>query len=121
LYRSYPPQPDVPRPQYLLPSAAAAANAAKLAEELNSDETWSDSLLAEKEAEGKATKTNCPESVVELMEALPLVSRSRQVVRQVEAGETSRYGITLQSCHILCSIWSLTFCVAALPSPSAER
>jgi hypothetical protein len=38
LYRSYPPQPDIPRPDHLLPSAAAEAKRAQAAEALPGSE-----------------------------------------------------------------------------------
>jgi hypothetical protein len=39
LYRSYPPQPDIPRPDHLLPSAAVEAKRARAAEALPGSET----------------------------------------------------------------------------------
>jgi hypothetical protein len=74
LYRSYPPQPDIPRPDHLLPSAAAEAKRAQATEALpGSETTESGSPLAEREAEGKARKNNSPGPSVELTETLPLV------------------------------------------------
>jgi hypothetical protein len=74
LYRSYPPQPYIPRPDHVLPSAAAEAKTAQAAEALPSSEsTESGSPLAEREAEGKARRDNSPGPSVELTETLLLV------------------------------------------------
>jgi hypothetical protein len=73
LYRSYPPQPDIPQPDHLLPSAAAEAKRARIAQALHSSESTEDrSPLAEKETEGEARRDNSPGPAVELTEALPL-------------------------------------------------
>jgi hypothetical protein len=62
LYRSYPPQPDIPRPDHLLPSAAAEAKRGRAAEALpGSETTESGSPLAEREAEGEARRDNVAE------------------------------------------------------------
>ncbi|XP_025815597.1 peroxidase 5-like [Panicum hallii] len=67
LYRSYLPQPDIPRPDQLIPSAAAEWKKAQASDALPSDETTeSESPLAERAAEGKANKNNCSGSSVEL-------------------------------------------------------
>jgi hypothetical protein len=90
LYRSYPPQLDIPRPDHLLPRAAAEA--------LPSDETTeSECPLAERAAEGKAKKNNSPRSSVELAEALPAIPRGRRVVRKHKAHvvEPSRYEVVI--------------------------
>jgi hypothetical protein len=50
LYRSYPPQPDIPQPDHLLPSATAEAKKAQASEARPSDETTErESPLAERE------------------------------------------------------------------------
>jgi hypothetical protein len=89
LYRSYPPQPDIPRLDHLLPSAAT---------------TESGSPLAEREAEGEARRNNSPGPFVELTETLPSVPQGRWVVRKRKAHvvESSRYEVAaLLNCHIL--------------------
>jgi hypothetical protein len=74
LFWSYPPQPDIPRPDHLLPSAAAEAKRAQAAEALpDSETTESGSPLAEREAEGKVRRNNSLGPSVELTETLPLV------------------------------------------------
>jgi hypothetical protein len=71
LYRSYPPQPDIPQPDHLLSSAAAEAKKAQAAEALPGGETTeSGSPPAKRGTEGKAKKDNSPGSSVELAEAL---------------------------------------------------
>jgi hypothetical protein len=61
LYRSYPPQPDIPRPDHLLPSAAAKAKWARVAEALpGSESTEGGSPLAERKADGEARRDNSP-------------------------------------------------------------
>jgi hypothetical protein len=63
LYRSYPPQSDIPRPYHLHLSAAAEAKRAQSSNDLPSGETTeSKSPLAEKVAEGKANKNNSSRS-----------------------------------------------------------
>jgi hypothetical protein len=74
LHRSYPPQPDIPRPDHLLPSAAAEVKMARVAAAHRSSESTEDeSPLVEKETEGEARRDNSPRLAVELTEALPLV------------------------------------------------
>jgi hypothetical protein len=74
LYRSYPPQPDIPQPDHLLPSTAAKAKRAQVAEALpGSESTEGGSPLAEEEAEGETRRNNSPGPSVELTETLPLV------------------------------------------------
>jgi hypothetical protein len=88
LYRSYPPQPDIPRPDHLLPSAAAEAKRARAAAARHSSESTEDeSPLAETETEGEARKDNSSGPAVELAEALPLVPQGRRVVRKRNAQE----------------------------------
>ncbi|XP_025828700.1 protein IQ-DOMAIN 14-like [Panicum hallii] len=61
VYRSYPPQPDIPRLDHLLPSTAAEATRARVAEALpGSESTEGRSPLVEKEAEGEARRGNSP-------------------------------------------------------------
>jgi hypothetical protein len=94
LYRSYPPQPDIPRPDHLLPSAAAEAKRARVAEALpGSESTKGGSPLVERKAEGKARRDNSPGPSMELTEALPSVPQGRRVVRKRKAQEvkSSRY------------------------------
>jgi hypothetical protein len=94
LYRSYPPQPDIPRPDHLLPSAAAEAKRARVAEALPSSEsTEGGSPLAERKAKGEARRDNFPGPSVELAETLPSVPQGRRLVRKRKAQEveSSRY------------------------------
>jgi hypothetical protein len=95
LYRSYPPQADIPRPYHLLPSAAAEAKKAQSSDDLPSGETTESEIPpAEKATEGKANKNNSPGSSVELVEALPSIPRGRRMVRKRKANvvEPTRYG-----------------------------
>jgi hypothetical protein len=95
LYRSYPPQPDIPRPDHLLPSAAAEAKKARVAAALRSSESTEDeSPQAEKQAEGGVRRDNSPRPAVELTDALPLVPLGRRVVhkRKAQVAESSKYG-----------------------------
>jgi hypothetical protein len=74
LYRSYPPQADIPQPYHLLPRAAAEAKRTQSSDDLpRSETTESEIPPAEKATEGKANKNNSPGSSVELVEALPSV------------------------------------------------
>jgi hypothetical protein len=58
LYRSYPPRPDIPRPDHLLPSAAVKAKRARIAAAQRSSESTKDEgPLVEKEAEREARGT----------------------------------------------------------------
>jgi hypothetical protein len=83
LYRSYPPQLDIPRPDHLLPSAAAKAKRTRLAAGQHSSEsTEGGSPLAGTVTEGKAIGDNSPEPAVELAAALPLVPQGHRVVRK---------------------------------------
>jgi hypothetical protein len=94
LYRSYPPQPDIPRPDHLLPSAVAEAKRARVVEALpGSKSTEGGSLLAEREAEREVRRGNSPGPSVELTETLPSVPQCHFVVRKRKAQEvkSSRY------------------------------
>jgi hypothetical protein len=94
LYRSYPPQPDIPWPDHLLPSIAVKAKRARVAEALpGSESTKGGSPLVEKEAEGEASRGNSPGPSVELTDTLPSVPQGRQVVRKRKAQEvkSTRY------------------------------
>jgi hypothetical protein len=94
LYRSYPPQPDIPRPDHLLPSVAVEAKMARIAQALHSSESKEDgSPLAEKKAEGEVRRDNSPGPAVELIETLPQVPQGRWVKRKRKAQvvESSRY------------------------------
>jgi hypothetical protein len=74
LYRSYPPQPDIPRPHHLLPSAAVEAKRARIAAaQRGSESTEDESPLVEKEAEGEVRRNNSSRPAMELTDALPLV------------------------------------------------
>jgi hypothetical protein len=119
LYRSYPPQPDIPRLDHLLPSAVAEAKRAQAAEALpGSETTESESPLADREIEGKA-KNNSPGSSVELVEALPVVPRGRRIVRKRKAHvvEPSRYEV---AALLNCQISKLLHAYTLFCSPSAS-
>jgi hypothetical protein len=93
LYRSYPPQPDIPRPDHLLPSAAVEAKRARIAQALhNSDSTEDESPLVEKETEGEERRDNSSGPAVELAETLPLVPQGRRLVRKRKAQELDSSG-----------------------------
>jgi hypothetical protein len=129
LYRSYPPQPDIPRPDHLLPSAALEGKKAQASEARPSDETIeSESPLAERETEGKAKRNNSAGPSVELTEALPLVPRGRRVVhkRSAHAVEAPRYEVAaLVNCQIselLCAdIVFFAVLLLLFPTPSVKR
>jgi hypothetical protein len=79
LYRSYPPRPDIPRPDHLLPSAAVEAKRARIAAALRSSGSTEDgSSRSEKGAEGEARRANSSDQSVELTGALPLVPQGRR-------------------------------------------
>jgi hypothetical protein len=129
LYRSYPPQSDIPRPYHLLPSTAVEAKKAQSSDAMPSGETTeSESPLAEKAAEGKANKNNSSGSSVELVELLPSVPRGHRVVRKRKANvvESTKYGTAvLWNCQVLWLLDAYFICVAVLllllPTPSSER
>jgi hypothetical protein len=74
LYRSYPPRPDIPQLDHLLPSAAVEAKRARIAAApCSSGSTEDVSPQAEEEAEGEAGRDSSSEPVVELASVLPPV------------------------------------------------
>jgi hypothetical protein len=94
LYSSYPPQPDIPRPDHLLPSAAAAAKKARLAAaQRSSESTGGAGSQAGEGAEGESRWDNSSDQSVELTSALPLVPKGHRLVRKRKAQEveSSRY------------------------------
>jgi hypothetical protein len=104
LYRSYPPQPDIPRPDHLLPSAIVEAKRAHIAQALpSSGSTEDEGRLVEEDAEKGAERDNSSRLAVELTEALPQVPQGRRVVRKrkTQEVESSRYWFAaLMSCQI---------------------
>jgi hypothetical protein len=101
LYRSYPPRPDIPRPDHLLPSAAVEAKRAHIAAAQRSSGSTEDaSPQAEEEAKGEARRDNSSEPVVELADALPLVPQGRRIVRKRKVQEIESSGYLLLSCCI---------------------
>jgi hypothetical protein len=93
LYRSYPPQPDIPRPDHLLPSAAVEAKRALIAAaQCRSGSTEDVSSQAEEEAEGEARRDNSSEQSVELTGTLPLVPQGRRLVRKRKVQELESAG-----------------------------
>jgi hypothetical protein len=94
LYRSYPPRPDIPRPDHLLPSTAVDEKRARItAAQRSSESTEDESPLVDKEAEGEARRNDSPGPAMELTEALPLVPQGCWVVckRKAQELESSRY------------------------------
>jgi hypothetical protein len=104
LYRSYPPQPNIPRPDHLLPSASVEAKKARIAAALRSSESIEDvSPQAEEETEGEARQVNPSGPAVELTGALPLVLQGRRVVRKRKAQEIESSGyLLLPYCIAIC-------------------
>jgi hypothetical protein len=81
LYRSYPPPPDIPRPNHLLPSAAVEARRARLAAaQCSSESTEGVSSQVGEGAKGEARRDNSSEQSVELTGALPLVLQGHRLV-----------------------------------------
>jgi hypothetical protein len=123
MYRSYPPQPDIPRPDHLLPSAAAEAKRARVAAaQRSSESTVDESPQAEKETEGEARRDNSSGPAVELTEALPLVPQGRRVVRKRKAQEieSSRYWL-LPCCIAECRCCYVLTVSTCSPSASSSR
>jgi hypothetical protein len=88
LYRSYPPRPDVPRPDHLLPSAAAAAKRARLAAaQCSNESTEGMGSQVGEEAEGEPRRDNSSDQSVELTGALPPVPKGHRLVRKRKAQE----------------------------------
>jgi hypothetical protein len=104
LYCSYPPRPDIPRPDHLLPSAAVEAKRARIAAAQRSNGSSEDvNPQAEEEAEGEVRRDNSSEPIMELADALPLVPQGRRIVRKRKAQEieSSRY-LLLPWCIAMC-------------------
>jgi hypothetical protein len=95
LYRSYPPQPDIPRPNHLLPSAAVEAKRARIAQAPpSSGSTEDEGHLVEEEVEREAREAgrdNSSRPTVELTEALPQVPQGHRVVRKRKAQEVESF------------------------------
>jgi hypothetical protein len=103
LYRSYPPQPDIPRPDHLLPNAAVEAKRARIAAAQRSSESTEDeSPLVEKEAKGEARQNNSSGPAMELTDALPLVPQGRRVVRKRKVQEIESSGYWLAALLYCC-------------------
>jgi hypothetical protein len=93
LYRSYPPRPDVPRPDHLLPSAAVEAKRARIAAALRSSGSTEDvSSRSEEGTEGEARRGNSSNQSMELTGAVPLVPQGRRLVRKRKAQELESAG-----------------------------
>jgi hypothetical protein len=93
VYRSYPPRPDVLRPDHLLPSAAAKAKRARLAAAQGSSEsTEGVSLQAGEGTEGETRWDNSSEQSVELTGALPPVPEGHRLGRKRKAQELESTG-----------------------------
>jgi hypothetical protein len=100
LYRSYPAEPDVPRPDDLLPSTAAEAKRARVAEVLpGSESTEGGSPLAEREAEGEARRGNSPGPSMELTDALPSVPQGRGLCANEKCKKSSPPGMNMLLCY----------------------
>jgi hypothetical protein len=94
LYRSYPPRSDIPRPDHLLPTAAAAeAKKARLAAaQRSSESTEGVSSQAGEGVEGEARRDNSFEQSVELTSALPMVPQGHRLGRKRKAQELKTTG-----------------------------
>jgi hypothetical protein len=100
VYRSYPPQPDIPRPDHLLPSAAAEAKRATVAETLpGSESTEGRSLLAEEEAEREVRRGNSPGPYVELTNTLPSVHRVAGLCANEKRKKSSSPDMNMLPCY----------------------
>jgi hypothetical protein len=104
LYRSYPPRPDIPRPDHLLPSAAVEAKRARIAAaQRSSRSTEAVSPQAEEGAEGEARRDSSSKPVVELAGALLLVLQGCRIVRKRKAQEIESSGyLLLPYCIVIC-------------------
>jgi hypothetical protein len=85
VYRSYPPRPDVPRPDHLLPSAAAKAKRARLAAAQGSSESAEGG--SSQAGEGEMRRDNSSEQSVELTDALLPVPQGHRLARKRKAQE----------------------------------
>jgi hypothetical protein len=92
LYRSYPPQPDIPRSYHLLPSASVEAAAKEREAQELDDPLSSETTESDKTAGERARKDNSSGSSVELTETLPQVPQGRQVARKRKAHATDPAG-----------------------------
>jgi hypothetical protein len=78
LYRNYPPQPDLPQPYHLLPSAAAAAEKAKTAS--------NESTESSRPNERRAQANNSSGSSVEWSDDAPLIPQRCREMQKRKAG-----------------------------------
>jgi hypothetical protein len=96
LYRSYPPRPDIPLPDHLLPSAAVEAKRARIAAAQRSSGSAEDvSSQAGEEAEEETRPDNPSEPIVELTGALPLAPQGHRIGRKRKAQEVESSGYLL--------------------------
>jgi hypothetical protein len=84
LYRSYPPQPDLPRPYHTLPSAAAKAQKEQIA---------GSELAAGSQATGERVQAdNSSGSSVEWSDDAPLIPQWRREMRKRKASTADLAG-----------------------------
>jgi hypothetical protein len=104
LYQSYPPRPDIPRLDHLLPSAAVEAKRARIAAAQRGSGSIEDvSSQAEEGAEGEARRDSSFGPGVELTGALPLVLQGHRIVRKRKAQEVESSGyLLLFYCIAIC-------------------
>jgi hypothetical protein len=84
LYRGYPPQPDLPQPYHMLPSAAAEAKRARTAD--------NESAEGSRATGERAQANNSTGSSVELSDDAPLIPRRRQEMRKRKASTADHAG-----------------------------
>jgi hypothetical protein len=84
LYRNYPPQPDLPRPYHLLPSAAAKAKRAETA--------GNESAKGNRATGERAQANNSSRSSVELSDDAPLIPQRRREMRKRKANTVDLAG-----------------------------
>jgi hypothetical protein len=84
LYRSYPPQPDLPRPYHTLPSAAAEAKRARTA--------GNESAEGGRATGERVQANNSFGSSMELSNDAPLIPRRRRKMRKRKASTTDLAG-----------------------------
>jgi hypothetical protein len=93
VYHSYPPRPDITRPDHLLPSTATKAKRARLAAAQGSSGSTEDAGSQSGEgAEGETRRDNSSEQSVELTGALPPVPQGHRLVRKRKAHELEATG-----------------------------
>jgi hypothetical protein len=96
VYRSYPPRPDIPRPDHLLPSAAVEAKRARIAAaQRSSGSAEGVSSQVGEETEEETRPDNPSEPIVELTGTLPLAPQGHLIGRKRKAQEIESSGYLL--------------------------